>query len=318
MNARIIAITTGDPKGIGLEVTMKALKAYRGKNIFLILRGNAPRKICYPSLPRSKSIVTNSLNQALELTSSANCPYQFIEVVLNENPALWVAQAAQLCIEHQLDGLVTGPVSKKTFLDANLGSLGHTPLLQKICGVESAYMGFLGRHFNVALLSGHIPLVNIEKSLNRRTLLSGLKIIDQWRKLLPESRRTLPLGILALNPHGGENGLIGSFERKVLGPILRDHPRWNGPLVPDAAFDKSHWNQFSFYVALYHDQGLIPFKMTHGHAGGAHVTIGLPIVRTSVDHGVALDIVGKGIARCESMRDAIQWCELLIERKRLL
>jgi 4-hydroxythreonine-4-phosphate dehydrogenase len=313
---RVIGITTGDLDGIGLEVTMKAMPFFlESKSTFIILRGPQAGPHCWPKLESGLHLQVPDLDTALGEAKRPNSTVKFIEVVSKESPALWVQSVAQLCLTQHLDGMVTGPVSKKTFLDAKLGSIGHTPLLQKICGVPAAYMGFLGRHFNVALLTGHIPLTAVESALCEDKVAYALNIMDAWRARLPAPTNSKPLGVLGLNPHCGETGLIGRFEMDQLVQQLEGHASIEGPLVPDSAFARENWNRFSLFVALYHDQGLIPFKMVHGHDGGAHVTIGLPIVRTSVDHGTATEIFGKGLARPESMVDALKWCEKLIGKE---
>jgi 4-hydroxythreonine-4-phosphate dehydrogenase len=314
--SNLIAITTGDLNGVGLEVTMKALRVSGSKRSkFLIFRGPDPKNPCWHALAKSRTLRVKDLGSALSELHNQKSSFRFIEVVSNDSPALWVKQATQLCLDQNLDGLVTGPVSKKTFLDAGLGSLGHTPLLKQLCKADVALMGFLGRFFNVILLSGHVPLREVESDLSPKSLRASLATVRKWQKQLPKPWCQRPLGLLGLNPHNGEGGLLGSFEKVILKKLIASESKLKGPLVPDTAFSKENWSRFSFYLAMYHDQGLIPFKMIHGHTGGAHVTIGLPIVRTSVDHGTATDIFGKGIAHPESMIDAIKWCEALIKKK---
>jgi 4-hydroxy-L-threonine phosphate dehydrogenase PdxA len=120
--------------------------------------------------------------------------------------------------------------------------------------------------------------------------------------------------VLGLNPHSGESGLIGKEEKSILIPTLRTIKDGSvvGPLVPDAAFRKENFSKFSVFVALYHDQGLIPFKLVHG-GNGAHVTLGLPFVRTSVDHGTAKDIFGKNVAESTSMEHAIRLAAEMVQ-----
>ncbi len=317
MKRNIIGIATGDINSIGLEVSMKALHSLRSsKSRFIIFRGPNPKKVCWRPLPKEKTAVVYDIDSALTEAHLTKSKYRFIEMESNDSPADWVSISAKLCLSQEISGMVTGPVSKKTFLDAGLDSIGHTPLLKKICGSKEAYMGFFGRYFNVILLSGHIPISKIETHLTKSTLDFAFKKIGHWRKSLPIEFAKKPLGVIGLNPHNGENGLIGQFEQNVLNEIISSNEFLRGPLVPDAAFSKENWGKYSFFLALYHDQGLIPFKLIHGHAGGAHVTVGIPIVRTSVDHGTAVDLVGKGIARFESMRDAIKWCEILVNKRR--
>lgn len=315
--SKVIAITTGDLDGIGLEVTLKALTALKkSRSTFLIFKGPSPKNKPWSNLPQSETVSVKKANEALNfLSGGKQTRPRFILIENGESPALWVKESTELCLAKMIDGMVTGPVSKKTFIDSSLGCLGHTPLLQKICGTKEAMMGFLGKFFNVILLSGHLPVSEIEKGLDKNTLQSRYRVILEWQKNLPTKLNKRPLGILGLNPHAGEEGLIGRFEQDQLIPSFEGFKSLDGPLVPDAAFARENWNKYSFYLALYHDQGLIPFKMIHGHSGGAHVTVGLPIVRTSVDHGTAKDLFGKDQAQYSSMLDAIQWCECLIGKK---
>lgn len=316
MKKSVIGITTGDIRGVGLEVTMKALHSFvNSQSTFVIWRSPQRVQKCWLPLPKKLCLTVNNLEEALQEANAIQSRYRFIELLSQDSPATWVEQAARLCLDKRLAGMVTGPVSKKTFIDANLNSLGHTPLLKRICRAKQAYMGFLGSKFNVILLTGHLPLNRVTQSLSKTALQAAFSAITDWQKDLPLSLCRKPIGVLGLNPHCGESGLIGTFEQNILGPLLEEYSDLRGPLVPDAAFGQENWKTYSFYLALYHDQGLIPFKMIHGHSGGAHVTVGLPIVRTSVDHGTASDLFGKGLARPESMRDAIQWCETLIRRK---
>jgi len=317
MKKKIISITTGDLDGVGLEVTIKALhKLSKSNTIFLIFQGRNINKELWKPLPKKITLSTTSLDVALNEAKAKKSQYQYIEILSSDSPANWVKESAQLCLDKVINGMTTGPVSKKTFIDANLDSVGHTPLLSKICSTSKVFMGFLGHSFNVILLSGHIPINQIESSLNTQLLTSGFQVILKWREeCLPKQFIKLPLGVLGLNPHNGENGLIGDFEAKYLNDLIQSQKVLKGPLVPDVAFFKENWNKYSFFIALYHDQGLIPFKMIHGRTGGCHVSVGLPIVRTSVDHGTAKDIFGKNIAKPESMVAALKWCETIISRK---
>lgn len=313
---KTIVITTGDLGSIGLEVTMKALESFKAsRNCYLIFRGAHREKVCWQDLPKNMTLRVRDPNVALEAASRKRPPYRFIEILSDDSPAHWVKWAAEWCLDSKVDGMVTGPVSKKTFLDADLNYIGHTPLLQAVCKSRDVYMGFLGKYFNVILLTGHIPLSLVESNLTRTKLNRAIQTITKWHSQHWGHHLQKPLGLLGLNPHNGEDGLIGNFEKRTLTSILSKYSTVAGPLVPDAAFQKDNWKKYTFFLSLYHDQGLIPFKMIHGHSGGAHVTVGLPIVRTSVDHGTALDLYGKGLASPNSMRDAIRFCETFINRK---
>lgn len=318
MLKKYVAITTGDLDGIGLEVTMKALRSKGVKNnIYFVYREPKPPKKAWTPISRSKQLHVSSLEEAYSVakTQGKKEGPVIIEILSEESPALWVKEATLAAKNNLIDGLVTGPVSKKTFINSGLNCVGHTPLLKTLCKANDVYMGFLGQHFNVILVTGHIALHKVQETLTAKNLERAFQTISHWQLKHRIKPFIKPLGILGLNPHNGEDGLIGDFEERVLYPILSNHSGIKGPLVPDAAFHSSQWKKYSFYVALYHDQGLIPFKMIHGHQGGAHTTIGLPIVRTSVDHGTATDIFGKDKAQPESMIDALRWCDILMKKK---
>ncbi|MCB0384980.1 MAG: 4-hydroxythreonine-4-phosphate dehydrogenase PdxA, partial [Bdellovibrionales bacterium] len=166
--------------------------------------------------------------------------------------------------------------------------------------------------------TGHLAHKDVAAALTQELVSESIQAANKLRKLLPKKQRDKPLALLGLNPHAGEEGIIGVEENDVLIPALKDARRHKipiqGPLVPDAAFFKENWNQYSVFVCPYHDQGLIPFKMIHGQDSGVHVTMGLPFVRTSVDHGTAKNIFGKNRANPSSMIEAIKWAIMLAKQ----
>jgi 4-hydroxythreonine-4-phosphate dehydrogenase len=172
-------------------------------------------------------------------------------------------------------------------------------------------MGFVGEKFNVVLTTAHLPISQVTKHLSFSTVAEALLHANELRKALPAKIRNKPIGVLGLNPHAGEQGLIGQEELMIF-PNLASFAKEKGipvvgPLVPDAAFFPENWGKFSIYLCLYHDQGLIPFKMIHGQDSGVHISLGIPFVRTSVDHGTAKDIFSKNKANPNSMIDSIRW-----------
>lgn len=311
-----IAITSGDPDGIGLEITEKAfLSLGPQKNChFLVWRSKASFPQSLKKLSGKFKIVSfTSPQKALEyLLSSKMKNTQLVEVVSTDSPALWVQETARWCQKKKIQGLVTGPLSKTEIYRAGLKDMGHTDILKRISGVKKVHMGFIGNKFNVVLNTAHIPLTKVSQSLNVKEVLSGLRAANALRLQLPKALRKKPIGVLGLNPHAGEEGLIGDEEIEIIEPALQRARQQGipieGPLVPDAAFLEESWKKYSVYLALYHDQGLIPFKTIHGQKSGVHVSLGLPFVRTSVDHGTAKDIFGKNKAIANSMRDAILTC----------
>ena len=207
---------------------------------------------------------------------------------------IWVEECARLCLDRSFSAMVTGPLSKGLLTKTHPLLRGQTQLLRQVAKTNDVFMAFLGSRFHVVLLNDHVPFFKTELKNLPRLLKTALK----FRKFLSPSRRHKPLGLLGLNPHAGEGGLLGTEEKRP--PLLSDfsEKRVLGPLPPDGAFLKKNWNRFSFYVALYHDQGLIPFKMIHAHRGVSW-SMGLPFIRTGVDHGT-----GQGLKPREVSSDS--------------
>lgn len=302
-----LLITTGDSDGIGWEVTAKALHGIGPKagTQFFFYR-NLKAATAKPAVSKKfKHVVVSSLEQALTVPFA---PKTLVEIRSPKSPALWVEEAAKACLRGNFQGMVTAPLSKTSIIEAGLKDIGHTEILARVCGTRDLFMGFLGKKFNVVLMTGHHALKDALGELSALKLVTALAAANRLRSLLPPKRRELPIAMVGVNPHAGEQGLIGSEEGWMLG-VLSDAARTfgeiAGPLVPDAAFLPQNWNAFSVYLCPYHDQGLIPFKMVHGFKGGVHLTLGLPFVRTSVDHGTAKELFGKNKAESGSMKDAI-------------
>lgn len=299
-----LLITTGDTDGVGWEVTCKALNALGPKAgvQFVVFRHPSNRS---PSLGRKFKIKTVS-----RLEDAISLPFDSRTLILNENsksPALWVEESARQCLRGHFQGMVTAPLSKSTILDAGLKDIGHTEILARVARRQSLFMGFLGRKFNVVLATGHSPLREAISHLSLEVLAKAIGAANELRATLPASKRSKPLALVGVNPHAGENGLLGVEEGLFKG-WLESSPLGIdvlGPLVPDVAFLKRHWSLYSVYICAYHDQGLIPFKMVHGFESGVHLTLGLPFVRTSVDHGTAKDIFGQNKAEFGSMKEAL-------------
>lgn len=291
-----IHIVTGDVDGIGLEVSLKALKSIGVvKNIqFYLWRGPGKDLLLKKDFPFHVSKV----GQFCEVPSA-----QLVEICSSDSPVLWVKKASQLCLEDVKNrALVTAPLSKIQIKKDGFNFKGHTDLLKKLFGCPFLFMCFLGEKFNVVLLTDHEPLSQVK--ITPSLLKKGLEQTLLFRKKLSLTR---PIGVLGLNPHAGEEGLLGAEEQNIFSSVLNQYSKKDvkGPLVPDIAFQPQNWSQYSFYLCAYHDQGLIPFKMVHPQRG-IQTTLGLPFVRTSVDHGTAKDIFGQNKASFLSMEKAIE------------
>jgi 4-hydroxythreonine-4-phosphate dehydrogenase len=311
-----IAITTGDIDGIGLEIAEKALLKIgpqRGVH-FLLWRGEKSFPRTLKTLSKKFKLVSfTSPIKALSYLHSSDMKHnQLVEVISSDSPALWVQQTAIWCQEKQIQGMVTGPLSKTEIYRAGLKDMGHTDILKRISRAPKVHMGFIGSKFNVVLTTAHIPLSQVPLSLTVSELLSGLEAANYLRLKLPKAQQKKPIAVLGLNPHAGEEGLIGLEEQTDIMIAISEAQKAKipvvGPLVPDAAFLEENWKKYSVYLAMYHDQGLIPFKTIHGQKSGVHISLGIPFIRTSVDHGTAKDIFAKNRAIANSMIEAIQAC----------
>jgi len=215
------------------------------------------------------------------------------------------------------DAIITAPVSKTALNMAGIKFPGQTEMFAKWSGSKEYVMTFLSNRLNVALQTIHIPLKNIHKFLNEKELEATFSVLISTLKgdLAIESPR---IALLGLNPHAGENGLIGTEEEKIIKPVIKkysDKIVIDGPFPADAFFAKKLFTKYNFVLGMYHDQVLIPFKYINS-GFGVNYTAGLPIVRTSPDHGVAYDIAGKNIADEKSMLQAVKYAEIIVNNRR--
>ncbi len=274
-----VAITVGDPAGIGPEIARKAADDPR------------VRKVCEPVIygPPAGSHFTPG-----ELSAQAGqAAYETLCAAVKDAQAGVVAAVA------------TAPVNKLAFARAGLPWKGHTDLLAHLTGSPRVAMMFWSEPLKVVLATIHIPLASVTSALTREVM-DG--IIDLSARELPRFGIAQPrLAVAGLNPHAGEDGLLGHEERKVLRPAIEAAQkrglRIEGPFPGDTVFGRAVRGEFDAVIACYHDQGLIPVKLlAFGRA--VNVTLGLPIIRTSVDHGTAFDIAGKNVADPSSMIEA--------------
>ena len=317
-----IAITSGDQDGIGPEVTVKALiKIGPKKGVqFFLWRGIGFSKKDLFRLGRKFRLKTvTSWSEALKVASEN--PKELIDINSALSPAHWVEEAGGACFFGHIDALATAPLSKVTIQNAGMRDIGHTDILKRVSKTQDAYMTFIGKYFKVFLATGHVPLSKITEAVTPSQIERALRHADGFSRFVSSKKdRLKPIGVLGLNPHAGDAGLIGKEEQEWLEPLLKNlniasKNRYQGPLVPDASFSRQNWGKYSTFFALYHDQGLIPFKALHGQEG-VHITWGLPFIRTSVDHGTAKDIAGKDKADSASMQLALKWALKLAETKR--
>jgi 4-hydroxythreonine-4-phosphate dehydrogenase len=286
-----VAITVGDPAGIGPEIAARA--------------ATDPRvlEVCDAVLVAPPASLRVPLG-----TVSAEAGRAAYDVVV---------RAVQAARSGEVDAIATAPVSKEAFASAGLPWKGHTDLLGHLTGSPFVAMMFESPALRVVLATVHVPLRDVP-SLVTRELME--RTIALTARELPRFGVTTPrLAVAALNPHAGEHGLMGDEDDRVIAPAVAacrgQGIEVTGPLAADTVFLRAHRGEFDAVVACYHDQGLIPVKLlAFGHA--VNVTLGLPIVRTSVDHGTAFDIAGMGRADHGSMVEAVRLAARLSNQRR--
>lgn len=219
--------------------------------------------------------------------------------------AAYIRRATQGALAGEFAALVTCPISKKALHEAGINYPGHTEMLAALTKARRFRMMLAGSRLRVVLVTIHEPLAKVSKMLAVEDILDCIHMTAA--SLRQDFALTKPrIAVAGFNPHSGEQGLFGQEEIDIIEPALRQYEgeaEVSGPLPPDTVFHKAAQGGFEAVVCMYHDQGLIPFKLLH-FQDGVNVTLGLPIVRTSVDHGTAYDIAGQGIADASSLRAA--------------
>ncbi len=322
----VLAISMGDPAGIGPEIILKAAASIAGREgapaLAVVgdletMRETAERLgdgVPIPHEWRSGDPLTPSSGEivvyaASRLAPSARKPgHPTVEG--SDASYRYVVEGARMAQSGEADALVTGPISKEWWNRAGHRFPGHSELLAKIGRARNWRMMFAGSRLRLALVTVHMRLGQVPGALTQRRVFDTISLLDR-HLCESEGFRRPRIGVLGLNPHAGEGGLFGDEERKVIAPAIRRARRAGidafGPLAPDTAFVRSGADfAFDAAVAMYHDQGLIVFK-TLEFDRAVNVTIGLPFIRTSPDHGTAFDIAGQGRANPSSMIAAIEY-----------
>ena len=315
--------TCGDVNGIGPEIVIKTLNKISNKKsndrFYFICPTNVFNKTINHIKPQFKYKIVDRYKAKEEspvLIINTGGVIQKFGQPTNLSGAIAyksLKMSFDLVENNKADAIVTAPISKIALKMAGIRFKGQTEMFAKWTGTKNYAMTFLSNRIFVALLTIHIPINNVSNSINSSKLEILLNIII--RMLKQDLSRTDPkIAVLGLNPHAGEYGLIGKDELSVISPIIEkysDKFLINGPFSPDAFFGSKKYQDFDMIIGMYHDQILIPFKMlTFGK--GVNYTAGLPIVRTSPDHGVAYDIAEKYIADESSMVNAYKYARLIV------
>lgn len=315
-----VGITHGDINGIGYEVILKTFQDMRMAELCIPVIYGSSKVAAYHRKaldlpPINLSIISQAGEAGLNRLNIINCVEDDVKVELTQSTEV-AGKAAYQALEAavadlkagNIDVLVTAPINKHNIQNEQFHFPGHTEYLEQSCGEgKKALMILMTENLRVALVTGHIPLSEVASQLTPERIISKLQIFNQSLKQDFDIIKPR-IAVLALNPHAGDAGLIGSEEENIIKPAMAEAEKRGvmtfGPFPADGFFGSRMYEHFDGVLAMYHDQGLAPFKAL-AMDEGVNYTAGLPIIRTSPAHGTAYDIAGRNLASEDSFRQAI-------------
>ncbi|ANE52279.1 4-hydroxythreonine-4-phosphate dehydrogenase PdxA [Flavisolibacter tropicus] len=325
----IIGISCGDLNGIGMEVIIKTFSDNRileqctpiifasNKLVNFYRKGATDNHFNYQVIKDFSKVNHKQINVF-------NCWEEEVTITpgqLNEVGGRYAVKSLQSAMqalqEGHIQGIVTAPIHKKNVQSESFNYTGHTPYLKAASGAEDVLMILYADNLRVALVTEHIPVKEIASTITKAMIVSKLRLLHQC--LQRDFGIDKPkIAVLGLNPHAGDEGLVGNEEETIIKPAIKEAKQQDkliyGPFSADAFFARHSYQQFDAVLAMYHDQGLIPFKTIAANEG-VNFTAGLSFVRTSPDHGTAFDIAGKNIAEPSSFISAVFECVDIINRR---
>ena len=327
----VIGITLGDINGIGPEVVIKTLRDNRILQLFTPVIFGSTKVLAFykKALDETQFAYAQMKGDIGELirkkVNVVNCwddmvPIDVGEVTPDGGSAAFMAlqKATEFLKDGKIDGIVTAPINKKNIQQKDFEFPGHTEFFTSTFGVKDSLMFMVSETLKIGVVTGHVPVTKIAGALTKEVLESKLRImLDSLRKDFGYSKPRV--AVLGLNPHAGEDGLLGDEEKDTIRPVLEKFREEGhlvyGPFPADGFFGKGDHAKYDGILAMYHDQGLIPFK-TLTFQQGTNFTAGLPVVRTSPDHGTAYSLAGKNEASENSMRAAVFTALDIIKNRR--
>jgi len=315
----IVGISIGDINGIGIEIILKALSDNRILEFITpVIYGSASLISNYRKQNNLEPLTHTNLEEGMDVKPKTI----YIKKCWETDPELSLGNQTQAGGEYavkslkaatddlassKIDVLVTAPINKSNVQSNEFNFPGHTEFLAKLSNVESALMLLVSNGLRVAVVSGHVPLKDVAAGLTKEKIKSKIEMLNDT--LIKDFGIRRPkIAILGLNPHAGDNGLLGKEENEIISPAVSDCRGKGilsfGPYSADGFFGSGDYANYDGILAMYHDQGLIPFKSL-SFGTGVNFTAGLPIVRTSPDHGTGYDIAGKNKASESSFRAAL-------------
>ncbi len=316
---RKIGITSGDPAGVSPELIIKLSKFFKEDKAYIIY---SDEKIIRYAMERSgvsfEYTRINTIDEVKEPgiyiadLNISDTPKPEPSIASGKVAVAYLGRAVVDAVCGSIDGLLTMPINKFWARRAGFSYEGQTEFLAQASGVREFAMMMYSEKIKVVLMTTHLPLREVPKHITPEGLKGKIKLIDREYQRLFNKKPTI--GVLGLNPHAGEMGDIGDEEIRIYATVIKELRDEGivaeGPLVPDTAFLKPE--DYDVFLCMYHDQGLIPFKMLAFNEG-VNLTLGIPFVRTSPDHGTAYDIAWKGVADVGATKKALELCEMLVD-----
>ncbi len=326
-----IGVTTGDLNGVGIQLLIQSFKEtlHKSEKFKLILFATKSSFEFYMKLLNVNEInysvisnLDNSKPNQINIYECFSCDLSINPGKVTRESGLAASQslavASENLINNKINALVTMPVTKSNmFLGHKEPFIGHTEYLRDLTRSKETLMILLTNKLRVATATNHIPISKVSKFLTKQLLETKLTLLVN--SLKTDFQINYPkVALLGLNPHMGDSGLIGEEEGEIIIPLIKEFPKKNfkvsGPFSADAFFGKSLYKNFDAVLSMYHDQGLIPFKMKSFNKG-VNFTAGMNFVRTSPDHGPALDIVGSKMVSCKSFINAVYFANKIYEAR---
>ncbi len=318
MQKLTIGITCGDINGIGLEVILKALIGEKLGAVKTVIYGSTKVVAYHKNILTQENINFNNISSADRAEPNRiniiNCWQDQVNVQLGKASDMggkYAAMALERAVEDlrtgQIDALVTAPINKKSMQLAEFGFPGHTEFIQKRLGADESVMLMVADELRVGLVTNHLPISKVAEQIKKGKILKKIKIMAETLRIDFGIQKPT-IAVLGLNPHAGDDGAIGSEEIEIIRPAVEEAKAQgifaNGPFSADAFFGSGQFAKYDGILAMYHDQGLIPFKAL-SFGSGTNYTAGLSGIRTSPDHGTAFDIAGQGVADDSSFLKAV-------------
>ncbi|MGC8941385.1 4-hydroxythreonine-4-phosphate dehydrogenase PdxA [Sulfurihydrogenibium sp.] len=321
-----VGISLGDPSGISPEILVKALtsKKIPKKDVAYIVYGSK-NTILKTSKDLNINLKFDVINSLEEIKKSGFYLFNLYDKDFQPGKpskesgkasVIFLENAVKDVLNKKTDGIVTLPISKKWIMESGFKYAGHTDYLADVSNTKDYVMALVCKKMKVGLITTHIPIKDVPSKITKDSIISKIKVIDRELKEKFDIKNP-SIAVVGLNPHASDGGNIGNEEIEIITPALNQLKKEGinvvGPLSADTAFNR--YKDFDIFVAMYHDQGLIPLKLLCFRKA-VNITLGLPFIRTSPDHGTGYDIAGKNLADPSSLIESINTAVLLIKKRK--